>query len=304
MTTIDAQTLAKLLPPSFYDQQGQLRVTESEAQAVASGILARMENMPPAQAATFLALVKSGDLAPAGGTPSDYVANLSTNLDRLESISARIAELLGDNTGAMEFLIRAFIETVAEQRKEALESRLEARETAKGELLKQAGDMKEAAKKMMDGAITAIVFTVVMSALSLVGSAISFGKGLSQAKDIKGALKGLDGLEGDDLKTAHKALDALASKGATWGNVGTGAGTAGSLGQGISSSASSITQAQAKEIEAKGSISAAEAQNQQAVGDMKKEVQQSMDEMIKAIINFLKELRESEANHMQALTKV
>jgi hypothetical protein len=68
--------------------------------------------------------------------------------------------------------------------------------------------------------------------------------------------------------------------------------------------ASTWAQADAKNIEAEGSIDAAEAQEAQAAADIKKEIQQGLDDLIKAIINFLKELKEAQVNQMQSLTKL
>jgi predicted RecB family endonuclease len=42
----------------------------------------------------------------------------------------------------------------------------------------------------------------------------------------------------------------------------------------------------------------------QSLADLKKEMQQSLDELIKAIVNFLKEMAQTEVEMMQTLTKL
>jgi len=63
-------------------------------------------------------------------------------------------------------------------------------------------------------------------------------------------------------------------------------------------------QADAKALDAQGSRDAAEAQYAQQQADLKKELQDSLSDMIKQIINFIKELKEAEVDAMRALTKV
>ncbi|QJP15551.1 hypothetical protein G3545_18955 [Starkeya sp. ORNL1] len=330
---IDSATLQTLLPPSFY-QNGQLTVSDTEAQTVAAGIQARIADMPPAQKEAFLALMQlSTKLAPINGDPP---ADIETTLDGLESLAGKVAQLL-QSSSSIEFLTRAMIEQAGEQRKEALEGRLNARETARGELMAQAGQMKEAAEKMMAGAITALVLTVVMSAVSLVAAGMSSfqaSKNLAAMKNDANNMTKIDGIKQDalgklDKNDAHydKDLDSLNKEFDLQGlnssfttsqsnmnlfqsklqqatNIGTIGQTVNQLGQGAANAASSITQAQSKELDALGSISAANAQYEEGQADMKKEMQQALDDMVKQIINFLKELQEAKANHMQALTKV
>lgn len=338
---IDAATMQTLLPASFYNN-GQLVVSESQAQAVAAGIQARIADMPPAQRDAFLALVhNSTSLAPTGGEPP---ADISAALDRLELVSGVLANLVGTASSTLEFLARAMIEQAGEQRKSALENRLTSREVARGELLGQAQQMKDAAAQMMSGAIVALVMTVVMSAVSLAAAGVSVGmtaKNLGQMKDPAATMTNLDkvktekmndilktdfkGVKFDKLPeadqvqvmsrvnasfdkvgfdTAQATMQMLGQKVQQATNIGTIGQTVNQLGQGVGNAASSITQAQAKELEAKGSIFAAQAQYEEGRADASKEVQQALDEMVKSIINFLKELQEAKANQMQALTKV
>jgi hypothetical protein len=83
--------------------------------------------------------------------------------------------------------------------------------------------------------------------------------------------------------------------------IGAGAG------QGINAggtSTDSKAQAEAKKLEAQGSRDAAEAQEAQQTADSKKQMEEALNDMIKQIINFLKEMREAEVDAMRSLTKV
>jgi len=83
-----------------------------------------------------------------------------------------------------------------------------------------------------------------------------------------------------------------------------GVGTAvGGFGQSLGGLSASGLQEQAKLSEADAQVFAAEAEETRSEGDVFKEVQLALDEMIKAMINFLKELRAAEVEEMRAITK-
>lgn len=251
-----------------------------------------------------------------GGTSGNPPLDIDSTLSRLEQLqkSSISPELINSLLGKL------MIEQAASQRHSALQDRIASRQAAKADLMDQATSMDKAAEQMMTGAIISLVMTVVSSAISVIGSVAALSNTFSGF--------------GDKVSNATKAGQALsdASK-----EAGMGAQKAAGLGSrltqeilsktvsrteqafnileklapavsnainGAAQFGKSVTDSDAKHIEAAGARSAAKAQDKQADADQAKEIQQALDEMLKAIINFLKELRETEANMMQAMTKV
>lgn len=336
-----------LIPKSFYNAETQtLTVSQSQAEAVQAGIQAKLDTLPPAQKEAFLKL--TANLAPGD---VDTPEKLDTVLGAFEA-AAKVVE--NPNSPVMAFigdlaklLARVMIEQASEQRQNALNDRLAARETARGELLSQAQQMTEASQKMMSGAVTAIVTASIGGALSVTGSLAGalgtlsqLGKMGTQAKATEAANKALSQatdevsnlskmLKGttnpgqiaqlnaklDPAKNAMTAAQAAQTAAGNLFNVAnTKGGLAGAFGQAGSAlgdttsragaGADAKQQAEAKALDAQGSRDAAEAQYAQQQADLKKELQDSLSDMIKQIINFIKELKEAEVDAMRALTKV
>jgi hypothetical protein len=327
------------VPASFIDSTtGNLTVTQSQAQAVSGGIQARLDQMPPAEDAAFLVLLQQANLSPADlDTPEE----LDAVLNRFQTAAETLVEALkptGTGSAAYigstsSFLARALIEFAAEQRKNALDERMNARETAQTQLKGQANEMREAADKIMGGAILNLVMTVVMSAVSI-GMSIGAAVGNASAtKEMVGGLKEMKSTAADaenfsKAAQIHKAnpsgaefnvkADAAKAKLQVQGNefttISQGAqkytsiNTVGQamtqLGSGVGNSGNSIMQAQSKEDDAQAAEAAAAAQYAEGQADINKDLQNTMSEFIKTIINFLKELKEAEVDQMRALTKV
>lgn len=274
------ESLRAYVPPSFY-QGDSLKpgIDVDTAIQVAQGIQARAEALPPAEAQLFLATIAAGDIAPGGQVPAD----IEETLDIYAAASAALGSRVGGGD-SLEFLARVLIEQAAEQRKNALDDRLNAREKAKTELLSQAQSLKDQADTLKDGATKAMVTTIVMSAVSLAISIVSVGTGATGAGDA-----------GSDF---GKALGGLSQ------SISGLSSSMNGLGQGLSNYFSTDAQATTKEQEAQGATDAAEAQNTQAEGDIQKDMQEAMNDMIKSIINFLKEIADAKAQQMQVMTRV
>lgn len=181
MTSGISDSLRPYLPTSLFQADGNLKagVTPEQATAVAKGIQAKAEALPPAQAKLFLAMVGSASLAPDGKLPADF----DKAIESFTAAASRLATL-SISSNALDFLARAMIEQSAEQRKSALNDRLQARELAKGELLSQAGKMQEEANKLSSSALTSMIVSVTLAAISAATSVVSMGL------SIGGALKG------------------------------------------------------------------------------------------------------------------
>lgn len=81
------------------------------------------------------------------------------------------------------------------------------------------------------------------------------------------------------------------------------AGTISSAGQGSAAAISSGATQESKYLEASASEKAAEAEETRGEGDLSREFQQSLDELLKAMINFLKEMQDAEVGQMSAITR-
>ncbi|RVU14211.1 hypothetical protein [Methylobacterium oryzihabitans] len=280
-TTAVSDQLRPYVPASFYDGANlKAGISVQQAESVAAGIQSRAGELPPAQAAIFLALVGAADLAPSGKIPDDLGKALDAYVAAAGSV--KLGSLSEDSFG---FLARAMIEQAADARKNALQDRLDARAAAKTELMSQAATLTEQSQTLKDGAEKSLDASIAFAVVSIVISAVSVGIGVG------GMVKGA-------ATEAGKALSGIAQ------GVGTIGSTFGQLGPGVSGYQSTDAQATAKGQEAQGAIDAAMAQEKQATADVKKEAQQALDEMVRSIINFLKELSDAKAQQMQSLTRV
>ncbi|MEJ1160517.1 hypothetical protein [Prosthecomicrobium sp. N25] len=284
------------LPASFVDPStGNLKVPEQEAQAFADGIQARVEHMPPAEKEIFLALLQGSDIAPtaSGNVPGDTEASI----DNLEGAAERLSRIMTSST--IDLLARVMVENAAQSRKDALQDRLSAHETAKSQLQSQANSMRDAADSLMTGAIVSLVVSVVTAAISIAAAGISIRGGAKAFEDA-----GAANAPGVSKTTSDSLLAQSAASNSKAGGVGAIGGSVNSLGGAVSGASNSLGQAEAKEADAEGADAAATAEYEKSQADTKKEIEQSLDELIKSIINFLKELRDAQANQMQALTKI
>lgn len=305
MDTTITRSTHNLLPDSFFDlTTGQLRegISATEATRVQQGIQAKLDSLPPAQQEAFK--LRVADLAP------DEV--IGDKLDEVLNRYAKAVELLANATGEVavfignlaRFLARVMIEQAAEQRQNALDERLKAREQAKGELMNQAGELDKAASKMLQGATTALItglvaasIQIIASAVSLVGSVKSFNA-MNTAQ--KQSLTAVDDAAKKAIETTLQKAQAIAGILDSVAKIGDPIGKAVGTGQ----SADGMMQAEAKKMEAQGARDAAEAQEFQQIADNKKQMEDALNDMMKQIINFLKEMREAEVDAMRSLTKV
>ncbi len=327
-----SETLRPYVPASLFQADGTTLkpgISDAQAKEVAKGVQARAESLPPAEAKMFLSMVNNADLAPGGRIPAD----IDKALETFSATASRISSL-SISSGALDFLARAMIEQSAEQRKNALNDRLAAREQAKGELLSQAGKMREEADKLSSSALTSMIVSVVMASVSIAAGAISVGasvagafKGVSAAKDavaktetaagaaakagdaapkfVDGSGKFVKSLESmgklAEVSAADKGVKLMGALGSISGTISQ---SANQLGGSVSGFVSTTGQADAKRIEADGQVDAAQAQEQQAIGDVRKEQQQALDQMVQSIIQFLKDLKDAKAEQMRAFTRV
>ncbi len=312
------------LPPSFF-QNGQLAVPEEKALAFQQGVEARLATLPPEHHGTFLALVSVPQFS---GSANFDPATTEAVLDRLEQATQTLASLSSiDNSGDLTRVVaKALFQSIVNQRNNELETRLIARETVKNQQHSQANKSRQAADETRTGAILSLVITVVASAVSLVMSAIAIGssaKGLSNAKasasetasaannktlaqtpGVGEAAKSQFKLQSTEFKSAAKLHDAKATSfnasGQTFATLG---GVANSFGSTGANAAGSFTQANAKDDEAESQVLGANAEETRKENDQAESVQKALDDIIRAIIQFLKESREIENERTAAITR-
>lgn len=185
-----------LLPTAFNDPS----VDKAQADAVKAGIQSRLDQMPPAEQQAFLQM--TANLAPGDvDTPDKLNATLDAYAAaaKLLSTPGPVTSFVGDLS---KFLARAMIEMASEQKQNALNDRLAAREQARADLLGQAKSMQDAADKMAAGAMTSLITSVVGGALSIAGSMTSAISGLSQLKNMTQAVKAGNQVSGELSETS------------------------------------------------------------------------------------------------------
>ena len=321
--------LPKQLPIQGDGQKLPALDKSSGDKSVRSGVNADLQNVPQAGQGAQAGAVN--DLTPAGGAAGDVLGKLNA----ANGAAGKVADPAFDFSAAVgniaKFLARAMIETAGEQRQNALNDRLAARETAKAELVSQADKMEKAADKMAAGAITNLVAGVIGGAMSIGGSTFSTVKGMGQLtemKDVLGSLKianadavqlgkleklapGMSKMAPDSIAQSQgrlggldkqfTALNSQMQVTATKSQVVTSSGDVTKM---LGSTTDARLQAEAKREDAGGARDAADAQVAQQQAELKKDVQDTMNEMIKQIINFLKEIKDAEVDAMRALTRV
>jgi hypothetical protein len=212
---------------------------------------------------------------------ANAVAGDEGALDALKS-------LLGE-LGIGAELSELMVEFAAMGRQNALDQRLASREQAKDELLSQASATREAA-----------VTQVVVAAATLAVSALTAGLSLSQAGKAGETSKQLGKLadEGGDNQAQVAAITNAATKTQLQNQAVTqGVGMIGQTFEGAGGLISGFQQAG-------GQVDAANAQMEQSNSDLSKKVMDDFEEIVRATIQFLKEMQQAETDLMASMTRV
>ncbi|MEM6677613.1 MAG: hypothetical protein AAGF48_15480 [Pseudomonadota bacterium] len=313
-----------ILPPTMLTNTGEVKPEFQDVAAdIATGIQAKLDTLPPGQQAMFLSIVKSPSFAPTAQNPN---VDLDAAEQKLDVMLDKLEKLFNAAGGGNE-IAELFLEMAQLQRKDALNSRLLAREAAMGQMIKEAGKMMDAADEMRKGAIFSLVFTVVAAAVTVAAAGFS----------ARGQMKSLNGqktqLEGDQMANSGSQMQKMgqANKDIELETAGTGKIAAGKaksihgiemqgsgvnstlknqilnsfsqLLQGIGRAGEGFWNANAKDKEAEGRMIAADAEFQRSQGDIDRDIQNAMMEMANKIIEFVKQLKEAEVNQMAAITK-
>lgn len=202
-------------------------------------------------------------------------------LDALKSLLGQMG--IGDDLSTL------MVEFAAMGRQNALDQRLASREQAKDELMSQAEATRAAA-----------ITQVVVAAVTLVVSVVTTGLSLNQASKAGETSKQLGKLadEGGENQAKVAEITNAAAKQQTqnqaWtqvvSSIGQTAEGAGGLASGL--------------FQAGGQVDAANAQMEQSNSDLSKKVMDDFEEMVRATIQFLKEMQQAETDLMANMTRV
>lgn len=188
-------------------------------------------------------------------------------------------------------LFSALIEMMNSQRQSAVDQRANAREGAKNELLDAAGKSKEAAGKQMDAAIAGLVLGLVSGATQLGTGGTTLGAQTKHSVNMKGVTN--DAAINNAAAKLQNNTQAISSFG------GAATSMTSSAGQG----ASGTLQADASNLQAQGQEMQAVAQDTQGQQDIEKKFAEDLTEAIKAVVQFIKEIRNAEIERMQSITR-
>ncbi|WP_417277784.1 hypothetical protein [Celeribacter sp.] len=291
-------------------QSEDMAPTKGDAQAGA-GALSSSSPLEEMRALFESALLNNGNRAgqdgAAGGAgaewgtsdlfsdPNDF--DLNGSFGRLEAAAEKLTqagmdplevlnELLGE-LGAAEDLAALMIEFASMGRQNALDQRLSARDQARADLEGQAQTMREAA-------VTQLVVSVVSTAAAVGASVVSF-KGAGQAGKLAGAAKDASMEGASEMSTA---LNTQAQNVSTRAQAVSGLINAGSsAGEGGGSMIS-------KNIEAGGQELAAKAQTEQSNAELGKSVMDDFKDLVRSIIQFLKDQQQAEIDRMATTTRI
>jgi Sec-independent protein translocase protein TatA len=188
-------------------------------------------------------------------------------------------------------LFSALIEMMNQQRQSAVDQRANARESAKNELLDAAGKSKEAANKQMDAAIAGLVLGIISGATQIATGGTTLGAQAQHSNKMNGV-------------TNEAVINSAAAK--LQNNtqaIGSFGGAAKDMTSSAGQGASGTMQSDASNLQAQGQEKQAVAQDTQGQQDIEKKFAEDLTEAIKAVIQFIKEIRNAEIERMASITR-
>lgn len=211
---------------------------------------------------------------------ADAMAGDDGALDALKSLLGELG--IGDDLSTL------MVEFAAMGRQNALDQRLASREQAKSELLSQAATTRTAAVTQAIVAGLALAVSILSAGVSI-GGAKAASESADEVADV--VAKGGDQAQLSMINTAATATQA--SNQATTQVIS----VVGQLAQGIGGVVSG-------NIQADGQVDAANAQMEQSNSDLAKKVMDDFEEIVRATIQFLKEMQQAETDLMASMTRV
>ncbi|NIZ12021.1 hypothetical protein [Phaeobacter sp. HF9A] len=207
---------------------------------------------------------------------------ISSGADPMEVLNGILGEM-----GASKDLGALLIEFAAMGRQNALDQRMNARDQARS-------DLEGQAETMRTSAVTQLVVSVVSVAASAASAGVSFAGAAKAGKIAADAAEtGANGTAEAATALNTKAQTVAAKSQSVSGMIGL-SNTSGEATGGM------IT----KNVEADGQELAAKSQTEQSNADLAKTVMDDFKELVRSIIQFLKDMQQSEVDRMAMTTRV
>ena|SRR5690606_20419362 len=264
--------------------------------------------------------------------PEKRVEELEQALQKLAKPSEKLDVYLGDYSDILKYIGTILIKNADAMRESALNDRLAAREAARHDLLGQSDKLHDAAADARKVALQMLAVSAVLSTISIAASAFTLRSSVQtlkvnreEAKDLadnNALLESLKKFETDELgseqseavKTViaqHKAnaesisqtAAATRNELAVSGQKGTLVHDASNALGGAARSLEASAQANVRMTEAGATLDAANAQYAQQQADIKKDVYDKIVNLLQQSINMHREMLNSQAEAMRAITR-
>jgi hypothetical protein len=291
-------------PPSVLPGQGAGGVNQTtDAAKVGGGVGTSGAIVPPTSNADGQAKVNY-----TPGTVALRDDEIESALDRFQTAAGQLD--LSLYTDFARLLAQAMVEQIGAQRANAiLQKKLEIA-GVQNALLADAQKSIDAAAEIRAGALTSLIISVVVSAITIAASAVSIGATAKTAKaDTAADEMSLASKQVDDgvaqggkvdadvvtqmqdaamkasaaAKQAHHLSDRMA---AVTNGIKTLGDTVGAIGKYLQS----VTDADVKVLEAEGKQLAAQAQYLQTLVDQEKAIEEALNDFMKAMMKFIADL--------------
>lgn len=223
----------------------------------------------------------------------------SEDIARMEQAIARLAQLL--SSGGLDDIGRLIIEANnAGYQAERLTTRANAA-TAESLLHQQAGKMRDAADKLMKGALAALITGIVAASIQIVGAVAtiaSAGSSLKASGGAGGAGAGAGAGGAGGAASAQATASNTRGQGYATGAAGV-AGLVSAIGQYVEKKEG----AEAKRDEAEGADFAAKAARANAARDDQGAIVQALIQALATVLQTIKEVQEAKVDALASITR-
>lgn len=220
----------------------------------------------------------------------------SEDIARMEQAIARLAQLL--SSGGLDDIGRLIIEANnAGYQAERLTTRANAA-TAESLLHQQAGKMRDAADKLMKGALAALITGIVAASIQIVGAVATIASAGSSLKASGGAGGAGAGAGAGGAASAQATASNTRGQGYATGAAGV-AGLVSAIGQYVEKKEG----AEAKRDEAEGADFAAKAARANAAKDDQGAIVQALIQALATVLQTIKEVQEAKVDALASITR-
>ncbi len=264
------------------------------------GILVDTSAIPSTDYQALISVIEQPNLAPKTSIHQSIDTDTQRNLEEIERLLSQ-----SSSSDASRLLGRLLVELGAQQRREALDSRLISRSIARAELEAGADELRQAAKKTEKGALMSMVLTIVGSTISIAagvmslqasaaamrtGGAGSLPTGNATTPGNRAMERTPDVVAQDALTSRAYALKELA------GITNQLVGSAAQYTKSTFDAGAQVDQATQGEFQAEAEVTKSE-------GEVEASEQQALHEFVSQMIRFIKEQLDAEVEQQAAVTR-